>query len=323
MNWMRVGAAALATGACALLVACGSGVVSDLDFQKGTQLRSDPSSEQGRILVVGDDFSDFGQNGYVYSVNDGSRNWIQQLAHHYGVTIKTQADGGWGYAQGQARVDSPDTTSGTSAPSVKEQVTQLLADARPLRKNDVVFINGGMWDIVDSVEAHGSVDAPVVVNEVKAAAKALAGQVLRLLDAGAGHVAVTGVYDLGTSLWASPRSKPREGGKITDLSIAFNDQLQLVLVDEGDSVIYLDAAQFYRFVYDDDKRERFGVTNVNDKACGSTPVENCNPGNAAADYNKYLFADALHFTPYVWRLFGSDDAGENAYQRFSDRWGRP
>ena len=329
MNWMRVGAAALVTGACALLVACGSGVVSSLDFQEGSQDRSDPASDRGRIMVVGDDFSDFGQNnGYVYTVRDGSRNWVQELAQHYGVTIKTANAGGWGYAQGHARVDGADTTSGTNAPSVNEQVTLLLSQAGgTLRGNDAVFINGGMWDIIDAVEGQNSAEAQEARDAVEAAARALATQVRRLVDAGAGHVAVTGVYDLGTSPWAAPwgRSEPRKGGAVTDLTLLFNNSLLLDLENKGGAaLLYLDAAQFYRFAYDDDKHERFGISNRQDPFCPAPEsMAGCDAPADSSSYDAYLFADDVHFTPAIWRWFGDDDVGENAYQRFSDRWGRP
>lgn len=331
MNWMRVGAAALLTGACALLVACGSGVVSDLDFQKGTQLRSNSVPDKGRIMVLGDDFSDFGQGGRVYSVRDGTRNWIQELARHYDVTVRTAADGGWGYAQGHARVEHPDTTSGTSAPSVKAQVDALLA-ATSLRKNDAVFINGGMWDIIDAVETHGP-EAEDAVALVEAAAKALAAQAKRLLDAGAGHVAVTGVYDLGTSPWAEgwersdPRSTSKEAdGTVAGLALFFNNLLLLELDKERDTgaVLYLDAAQFYRFVYDDD-HDGYGIPDddrrKNPFCSGRLGCDA--PSGSDSGYNEYLFADDIHFTPRIWRAFGHWDYGENAYRSFSDRWGEP
>lgn len=311
MNWMRVGAAALLTGACTLLVACGSGsVVSDLDWSKG------------RIITLGDDFTDVGQNGYVFSVNDGSRNWVQQLAHHYGVKVKAKVDGGWAYAQGSARLDSPDPDNG--APSVKEQVDQLLADTK-LKKDDLIFINGGIHDIVDAVEKHDSATDQATVDDVEAAAKALVAQVKRLKKAGARHIAVTGVWDIGTSPWAKPwdRTEPKGDGPVTDLTLVFNNRVLVDLVDEGSTVLYLDAAQFYRFIYDDDKRDSYGIKDADKLACQSTPLKDCTKDKALPKYNEYLFADDLHFTPRVWNYFGADDFGSNAYDTVSDRWGRP
>lgn len=322
MKWMRAGTAALVAGFCALLVACGSGVTSDVNLQPGEQLKSDAPSEQGRIITVGDGFADIGQNGFVFSVNDGSPSWVEQFGLHYGVTVRPDVAGGWAYAQGSARIASADPQYG--ARSVAQQIDQLLADTQ-LRRNDFVFINGGMHDIVDAVERYGSAESEQTRNAVDAAAGALVAQVKRLIDAGAGHIMLTGVYDLGTSPWAASwgRSAPRDGGPVTDLTLIFNNRLLTDLVDHGAVLLYLDAAQFYRFAYDDRDGRNYGLVDIDNPACGAVPLAQCTPDQAAANYNGYLFADNLHFAPHIWRAFGSDEFGENAYQRVADRWGTP
>lgn len=331
MNWMRVGAAALVAGACSLLLACGSGVVSDFDFQKGTQLQSDPASDKGRIIVLGDDFSDIGQ-GNILSVRDGSNNWVQQLAGHYGVKLVAARNGGWAYAQGSARINAADPENG--APSVKQQVDQLLSDAGgKLRKADMVFINGGMHDIIDAVES-GGVEDKQTREAILNAADALVEQVKRVVKAGAGHVAVTGVYDLGTTPWAvdwGGRAEPKGSSELTGLVVGlksdfpgFNGRLLTELNEQAVNALYLDAALFFKFVYDDDKRNSYPATKVEKPACPDPELmQGCDKSAAPTDYNTYLFADDIHFTPNIWRWFGRDDVGENAYQRVADRWGNP
>ena len=90
-------------GAAVALAGCGSGSVVSAIKPK-------------RFYVVGDGFSDVGQTGAVATVNDGSLIWIQQLAARYDLTVAPAASGGTGYAQVYARIDSPDTTSGTNVP---------------------------------------------------------------------------------------------------------------------------------------------------------------------------------------------------------------
>jgi outer membrane lipase/esterase len=64
---------ALTCASAALLAACGSGTIVD-PFQ--------PT----RVLSVGDSFSDLGQDGKRYTVNDGTINiWSQQLAARFRV----------------------------------------------------------------------------------------------------------------------------------------------------------------------------------------------------------------------------------------------
>ena len=41
---------------------------------------------------------------------------------------------------------------------------------------------------------------------------------------------------------------------------------------------------------------------------------------ASADYNRWLFADGLHFSPGAQRKFSSNDYAESAYRRFKERW---
>lgn len=335
MNWMRVGAAALLTGACVLLVACGSGdVVSDLDFQKGTQLRSNSVPEKGRIITIGDDFTDIGQ-GMVYSVRDGTPNWVQQLAGHYGVKLVPAKDGGWAYAQGSARVAAADPDD--AAPSITAQVGQLLSDAGgKLRKNDVVFINGGTNDIMDAVEAHG-VTSKQTEDAVLVAADALAGQIRRLADSGAGHVAVVGVYDLSMAPWADQwgaRAERKKTSELTKLIVGekkkgsggFNSRLLIELDKQPGPWIYLDAAQFFRLAYDEPEDYGFGDDDTAMGTACPTPadLDGCTTAEAKARYNTtYLFADDLHFTPRILRAFGSDDWGTNAYDTFRYNWGSP
>ena len=130
-SWSRRAVLALAcAGATALLAACGSGsVVSDLTPK--------------RFISVGDGFADVGQNGHRFTVNDGSLNWLQQFAAHYKLTLEPATADGFGYAQGHARIDNPDTRSGTNAPSVQQQIDTLLARTS-LINGDVVFVGGGI-----------------------------------------------------------------------------------------------------------------------------------------------------------------------------------
>ena len=304
--WIRRAAGSLLVAATALLAACGSGsVVSDL--------------EPKRFITVGDGFADVGQNGHRYTINDGSLNWVQQLASYYSLTVAPASSGGFGYAQGNARVATPDTSSGTNAPSVTAQVDALLARTT-LGKNDVVFINGGMSDIVAAVQATGISAATNAT--VDTAARALADQVRRVVAAGATHVVVSGVYNLGITPWATPwgRSQPTGGGPVTDLSVAFNDRLLIQIADMGATVLYFDPALFFNLIYN--KPSNYPVDNGTDPVCTTPDASTCTPTTlvAGADPSRWLFADGLYFTPAMQRLFASDGYAENAYTRFKNRW---
>ena len=300
-SWTRRATLALATvSAAALLAACGDGsVVSDL--------------KPTRFITVGDSFADVGQTGSKFTVNDGTNNWVQDFAAHYDQTVAPASAGGWGYAQGYARVETPDTSSGTNSPSVKQQIDALLART-PMQDGDVMMLNGGMHDIVAAVEATGISDA--TTQTVKDAGKALAAQVRRVVGAGGQHVVVTGVQLLGDTPWARARNQRDE---INALSVAFNDALLSSIVDLGQNVLYFDAAFFFSLMYG--KPQNFELVNGKDAVCTTPDASTCTAATvASADYNRWLFADGLHFSPGAQRKFSSNDYAESAYRRFKERW---
>jgi len=301
-SWFRRAAMALAcVGGAALLAACGSGsVVSDLTPK--------------RFISVGDGFADVGQNGHRYTVNDGTPNWLQKLAAEYSLTLTAATAGGFGYAQGHARVDSADTSSGTNAPSVKQQVDAVLARTA-LIDGDVVFLGGGISDIVAAVGASGISDA--TTQTVRAAGKALAAQVRRVVQAGGTHVVITGVPNLGSTPWARGRG---QGDAIESLSNAFNDALKVDIADLGQNVLYFDAALFFNLIYN--KPDAYPIDNITNPVCTTPDASTCTTSTLlpGADYNRYLFADSLYFTPAAQRLFVNGDQAENVLDRFKDRW---
>lgn len=298
-SWFRRTAQAVAcAGALTLLAACGDGsVVSDL--------------EPKRFLTVGDSFMDVGQAGTRYTVNDGTNNWVQELASHYSQTVTAASAGGFGYAQGHARVADADPAG---APSVTAQIDTLLASTTLNATDDVVIINGGMHDLIAAVNATGISDA--TTQAVRDAGKALAGQVRRVVNAGGKHVAVVGMPLMGNSPWARNLGWHDE---INKLSTEFDAALKVGIVDLGANVLYLDAAFFFDLMYD--KPQNYQFDNGKDPVCTTPDASTCTPATVVSpDYNRWLFADGVHFTPKALQHFGSDRYAENAYQRFKNRW---
>lgn len=299
----------LAATACALLAACGSSsVVSNL--------------KPTRFISVGDSFLDVGQDGALYTVNDGTANWIQQmtaqLRYQYGVStvLKAVADGGLGYAQGYARVATPGV-----APSVTQQIDTLLG-ATTLGPSDVVFVNGGMHDIVAAVEAGGDIN--VMIAAVETAAAALATQVKRLVNSGGQHVFVMGVYNMGQTPWAQGLGMASQA---STLSVRFNDQLLTKLADMSGNplkVLVFDPSVFFNDVYN--RLQGFNyVSNVTTAVCTTPDALTCTTGTLiSGDYNSYLYADKLHFTPLIQRWFLDEgysiSVNYNPFMRFKDVW---
>ncbi|MDO8276958.1 MAG: hypothetical protein Q7T63_02390, partial [Burkholderiaceae bacterium] len=72
-NWMRRAVLALACASATLLVACGEGTIES-------------ALVPSRYIAFGDGFSDVGQAGTRYTVNDGGVTiWWEQLAAGFGA----------------------------------------------------------------------------------------------------------------------------------------------------------------------------------------------------------------------------------------------
>jgi len=286
-----------------LLAGCGGDSVAD---------RLNPQ----RFLIVGDGFCDQGQTGSLPMVNDGSLTWLQQMATYYNnvAPVKPANQGGTAWAQAYALINSPDTVSGTNAPSVQTQISQMLA-ATAINNNDLVFINGGMADIVQAVTQTGI--SAATTTAVQSAASTLAAQVRQLTQSGGTHVVVTGVYDISLSPWAAGTGLAISD--ISKLTVNFNDQLLVGINDLGSTVLYLDAALFYNLVHS--SASDYGINNTTTPACTTPTALTCTPSTVVdSSYNSYMFADNLHFTPAVQLMFGEDNYSSNGYDRLIDRW---
>jgi outer membrane lipase/esterase len=278
--------------------------------------------------VFGDSFSDLGQTGSRYTVNDGSINiWTQQVASSFGVSLATVNAGGTSYATGNARVNAkPDAAGNTATPTVKEQIDTFLATG-VIGSNDLVIVNGGIADIVAEMAkvAAGAQTSDQMLANVRQAGRDLAAQVRRLVQAGGTHVVVVGPFHLGKTPWAIATGQV---DLLTEASSRFNDELLIAIVDLGANVLYVDAALHFNLVVG--TPTAYELTNATDLVCtsidpgpgigtGAGQVNSalCNAGTVAAgaDYNRFLFADRIYPAPQGHRKFG-----EYAHTRIRARW---
>ncbi len=315
-NWMRRSFVAATCASAALLAACGSSSI-------------DSAISPTRIITFGDAMADVGQKGSSYTVNGGNgvNTWTQQLASHYGLTITPSSAGGHGYAQGNARINTtPDAAGNASTPTVKQQVDQFLANPQ-FQSDDVVLISAGASDIIAGMAAvqAGTQTEAQYIAATGQAGKDLAAQIIRLSNAGAKHIVVTGSYDLERSPWA--KSIGRQA-LIHNASLSFNDELKVALKDMGNTVLYVDLAYYVNlFEYNPGGN---GFNNSANPVCtsvdagpgigiGAGEVNSalCTPSTivAGADYNRYVFADKVYLAPYAQRLFG-----DYAHDALRHRW---
>jgi outer membrane lipase/esterase len=283
---------ALTCASAALLAACGSGTIVD-PFQ--------PT----RVLSVGDSFSDLGQDGKRYTVNDDTINiWSQQLAANFGLPLVASNKGGLSYARGDALVQGP------TGNSIEAQVTELLSK-NTLQPGDLVLINGGIADIVTTVATLGF--SSQAYANVKAAGTALGAQVQRLVNAGAKHVLLVGVYPLGLSPYGAASGQVTN---LTNITLAFNNALKLSVVDLGYNVLYLDSSNYYGNVYYTPTNYA-PLNNSTTIACTTVLVTECTPATITPgyDYNTLLYASGFYFTPTAHRLLGNF-----GYDQLRNRW---
>jgi outer membrane lipase/esterase len=296
-------ASVAAITALVLLASCGGGTTTE------------SSLVPSRAIAFGDGVADVGQDGgKVYSVKDGSlTTWVQEAAADYGVSITAQSAGGQGWARGNARVAlKPDAAGVANTLTVSEQVDAFLA-SNSIGSNDVIFLSAGTSDLLVQTAAviAGSITPDQGVANVQAAAKALSAIARRLADAGAKHVVVAGLYDMGRSPYAASTGQT---AFMSNASLSFNTTLLIDMVNLGANVLYVDAAYQYNLYIN--QPSTYGFTNSTTAAC-TTTADACTPSTIAAgvDYNAYVFADDRYVTPIAQRRFG-----DVAYSRMKSRW---
>jgi outer membrane lipase/esterase len=324
-HWLRRALLVLAPASALFLAACGSGTIES---------QFTPT----RVVTFGDGLSDMGQtsNDAVanarYTVNDNSVNvWVQQLAFDYGLLTNfiPQVSGGTAYATGNARIAvSPDAAGNATTPTVTRQIDTFLATGS-LAANDLPVVSGGTADIIAEMAKvrAGTETSDQMIANVKAAGAALGGQVRRLVQAGAVHVLVVGVYDLSKSPWGIAIGQTT---LLNQASTQFNDQLLLSIVDLGANVLYVDAALFFNLMVSSpvsyglndattvvctslDPGPGIGigadVSQINSARCTSSTIYN------NLNFGVYAWADYVYPTPTVHRQFG-----DYVYNRIRARW---
>lgn len=304
-----------ACASVALLSACGAGSIA-------SQL------VPARFVSFGTGFSDLGQSGSKYTVNDGTANtWIDELAVQFGTSVRPAVAGGNGYARGNARViQKPDAAQNASTPTIKEQIDAFLARDK-FGPNDVATIDGGMSDIIVQMNATlaGSQTQAQMIANVQQAGRDLGDQVRRLVQSGAKYVVLTGTYNLGRTPWAA---RIGQGTTLNDAMVKFNEALLVSVVDLGGNVLYIDSGFYFNLVTG--SPSTYSLTDASTVVCTSVDSGNgigvgvnqvnsalCSPSTlqAGLSQNLYVFADQVYLTPVAHRLFG-----DYAFTRMRARW---
>lgn len=231
------------------------------------------------------------------------------LTGGFGVTPTTHA-GCFGYGEGGSQVSGPGYgQAGPTGPMTVPVVTQIAnylssAIGNMFTGNEIVFVMAGANDVF--VQAGTVVDVPTQLAAVAAmqtAASELATAVkTQIVTKGAKYVVVMNIPDIASTPAANT---PQKVGLFDLLVTSFNTQLKTDLPDSA-NVLNVDA-------YTASKLEvanpsKYNLTNVLLPACNIAVLPNnsslfCNSTTLTTADPYYLFADAVHPTPYGHSLF--------------------
>jgi len=246
--------------------------------------------------------------------------WTQDVAQYYGDTLSAAftidlthaltAQSGLGYAEGGATVATPaslydflaDVIGNVEMP-VNQQVSSYLARYGSFNANQLVLVWAGSNDVLRAGTLPAS--APVV----QTAATTLVQVVGQILQAGATHVVVINVPNIGLS--PSGVSSPDGGANLTQLSQLFNNTLTTALQANGlqGKVIFVDSYTWMNQTIAAFRANGFTVSNTS-FACDPTKTPHatallCSPATYVAPNadQTYVFADNLHPSTHSHALF--------------------
>ncbi len=247
--------------------------------------------------------------------------WSEIIAQYYGGNANpSNVAGGGMFAQGGARVavSSTSTPSGFAQRPVSTQISEhLTASGGAANPNGLYAIWAGGNDLLQAGAAG------------VASANDVAAQSGRLRAAGARHILVFGLPNLGIT----PGAIAGGAGAValqTAASAGFNITLFNALAATGQRVISVDVFTMLNEVAAN--ASAFGFTNITGMACGPFPPfapsggssQFCTGANlvAGATPNNYLFADSIHPTSgalaIVADLVKSLIDGPNAYSTMAE-----
>lgn len=315
--------AAIFSMAIALLAACGgsgggSGSGGSATPAGGINLQ---------IVSFGDSLSDVGTYAPIASAVGGGRFttnpgqvWTQDVAQYYGntlsaaytidITQKLSAQGGLGYAEGGATVATPanqndfltDVIGDVEMP-VNQQVSSYLATYGSFNSGQLVLVWAGANDVLRA----GAL--PAAAQTVETAATTLAQLVGQVVQAGATHVVVVNLPNIGLS--PKGLAQPDGGATFTQLSQLFNNTLNAASQANGlqAKLIQIDSYTWLNQIIANFQANGFAVSNTG-QACNPTTTPDdtsllCSPAtyvSANADQT-YMFADDLHPTTHLHTLF--------------------
>ena len=270
---------------CALvftLAACGGGGKIYLPFTPTV------------IHTFGDGLVDAGQTGKRYTINSTDQatkptySLPEYLAQGYGLPLLPQAQGGNAWGQGKSTVADLQT-----------QINTRLA-AGNFTEGDLLVISAGMEDVMRETESvvSGSISLGQAEINVKVQARLLLSQLEVLEAAGARHIYVLPVYDMGRTPWGLKQSQiyPGAAGFASALSDIFYNEM-LVKSRSRYSLFSRSLREQMKLFTDPASSNNATVAvciPLDASQCSDTDLVSTTP-------ELYVFADGYHPTPGILR----------------------
>jgi phospholipase/lecithinase/hemolysin len=258
-----------------------------------------------------------------------------------GFGVPLQAGSGFGYAQGGSRVTlqpgvghatpgtaNADFSQATTIP-VNDQVSQYIAAHGTFNASQLVLVNGGANDIFYNLTvaqataagiqaqvaagtlapadalAAGNAAQKAATSAISQAAIDLATVVGRVVQAGATHVVVSNVPDIG----GSPQglASADKGVTLSKVTQLFNGTLQGALQQAGllSKVIYVDAYTWVDGVQASYQANGFTVSNTG-TACNLAAM--IAAATKAGQPNPTAFGTSLFCSPQTYTVAGADQS---------------
>lgn len=273
-----------------------------------------PAAAYSNLLVFGDSLSDAGTfklialGGGKFTTNPGSV-WSETLAGRLGngsapAQTFTLAgfvanSGGSNWAQGGARVDGSPGYGLPFAQPVSAQIASYLAQNGGRADRQALYtLWAGANDIFywSSPTTNGGASAATIQANIGSAAQSLIAHAATLQTAGASHLILFNLPDLGQTPGARSAGNSA-ASSLSALSQHYNDTLAGAIAGSGLRVLQLDAQRLLAQIIANPGAYGFSYGN-NAVAClpAGSPSLTCTPSNYAAGNaaSAYLFADNNH-----------------------------
>jgi len=260
------------------------------------------AANYSNAIFFGDSLSDAGSFVPVlppgtgrFTTNPGPV-WSEVLGAELGFTIMPANQGGTDYG---ARVSElpgfPDSQPTGNATPVATQVANDLTSARGVSDPDAQYAVWAGANDLFTIAPTAASDPAATQAYLRSTAAALATEVARLAAAGARHIIVWNVPDIGATP-AGVASGAAGAAGLTQLASGYNRPLAVSLAATGVPVVQLDSFGLLSEVQTDPAR--YGFANASVPACGTTPSLLCTEASfvAPGSDQSVVFADGAHPT---------------------------